>query len=256
MNEPAKLHATNGHTTNGHAASSQPLDCDADRDPLDELAAEFAERLRNNERPSIEEYVDRHPELSDEIRDLFPTVAEMERLNRRRQTDSCRLTDGRPFRFQQLGDFRVIGEIGRGGMGIVYEAEQVTLGRRVAVKVLPSQALRGPKDIQRFQREARTSARLHHSNIVPVFGVGEQDGAHYIVMQFIQGVGLDEILDELRRLAGVTEADEDAPSRDDSDRSKYIKRNAAALLTEKLRRDSSTEAAETKSQGSLSRPSF
>ena len=85
-------------------------------------------------------------------------------------------------------------------MGVVYEAEQESLGRRVALKVLPDAALADAKQVLRFQREARAAARLHHTNIVPVFGVGRDDGRHYYVMQFIPGMGLDAVLEELRRL--------------------------------------------------------
>jgi serine/threonine protein kinase/WD40 repeat protein len=102
----------------------------------------------------------------------------------------------------RLGDFRILRVIGYGGMGIVYEALQESLGRRVALKILPSQHLLDPRQLQRFQREARSAARLHHTNIVAVHGVGEQDGVHYYVMQYIQGQGLDLILNELRRLPG------------------------------------------------------
>src|SRR5262249_34105667 len=100
---------------------------------------------------------------------------------------------------------------------VVYEAQQLSLDRHVAIKVLPAHALLDPRQLGRFQREARAAARLHHTNIVPVFGVGEQDGLHYYVMQFIQGLGLDLVLDELRRLRqpggkpAPTEAD--APGR-------------------------------------------
>src|SRR5262249_31066769 len=102
--------------------------------------------------------------------------------------------------FQQLGDFRVLREVGKGGMGIVYEAEQVSLGRHVALKVLPKSMLLDDRTKRRFEREAKAAAKLHHTNIVPVFGVGEQDGMPYYVMQFIQGLGLDEVLDELKKL--------------------------------------------------------
>ena len=85
-------------------------------------------------------------------------------------------------------------------MGVVYEAEQVSLGRHVALKVLPPQSLRDAKQRRRFEREARAAAKLHHTNIVPVFGVGEQGETPYYVMQFIQGQGLDAVLDELKRL--------------------------------------------------------
>ena len=100
----------------------------------------------------------------------------------------------------RLGDYRIIREIGRGGMGVVYEAEQVSLGRHVALKVLPKQLLVDARTRQRFEREAKAAARLHHTNIVPVFGVGEHEGLPYYVMQFIQGLGLDEVLEELKRL--------------------------------------------------------
>src|SRR5262245_17528114 len=85
-------------------------------------------------------------------------------------------------------------------MGVVYEAEQESLGRRVALKVLPVEVLGNSAQIQRFQREARAAARLHHTNIVPVFGVGEENGTHYYAMQYIEGCPLDEVLAELRRL--------------------------------------------------------
>ncbi|MCS7305298.1 MAG: protein kinase [Thermoguttaceae bacterium] len=110
-------------------------------------------------------------------------------------TENTYMSETLPFR--RLGDFRIIREIGRGGMGIVYEAEQETLGRRVAVKVLPSIHLSSPSAVRRFHREAKAAARLHHTNIIPVFGVGQQEGIHYYVMQYIRGVSLDEVLTEL-----------------------------------------------------------
>ena len=169
-----------------------------DRDPVELLAAEFVDRHRSGECPTIEEYVERHPDLADDIRELFPTIAGLERLKVSRELSS----DGRASigaaKIERLGDFRIIREIGRGGMGIVYEAEQESLGRRVAIKVLPKQSLLNPRQLTRFQREAQTAARLHHTHIVPVFGVGEHDGYHFIVMQLIRGVGMDEVVAEVR----------------------------------------------------------
>ena len=106
----------------------------------------------------------------------------------------------RGARLERLGDFRVLREAGRGGMGVVYEAEQESLGRRVALKVLAAHAIPDPAQVNRFEREARAAAQLHHTNIVPVFGVGEQDGLHYYVMQFIPGLGLDAVIEEVKRL--------------------------------------------------------
>ena len=176
------------------------------RDPLEVLAAEFMERQRRGESPSISEYTARHPELAAEIDEILPVIAAMERLKFEKETGSgVRDSLGTP-KLERLGDFRILGEIGRGGMGIVYEAFQESLNRHVAVKVLPRQSLLNPAQLQRFERESQIAARLHHTNIVPVFGVGEQDGYHYIVMQLIRGVGLDAILAELRQ-AGLSAAD-------------------------------------------------
>jgi hypothetical protein len=95
---------------------------------------------------------------------------------------------------KQLGEFRILREIGRGGMGAVYEAEQLSLRRRVALKVLRFGTVSDPEAIQRFQREAETVARLHHTNIVPIFAVGCERGVNYYAMQFIEGRSLDLVL--------------------------------------------------------------
>src|SRR5260370_22151366 len=98
-----------------------------------------------------------------------------------------------------LGDFRLVREVGRGGMGIVYEAEQVSLGRRVALKVLPMAAAVDPRGLLRFQNEARAAAGLHHTNIAPVYAVGSEHGVPYYAMQFIDGQTLAAVLAQLRR---------------------------------------------------------
>jgi tetratricopeptide (TPR) repeat protein len=161
-------------------------------DPIELLATDFTERQRRGEQPSIEDYADRHPHLANRIRKLFPLISAVEQVKVHGQHSS----DGRITmagkRLTRLGDFRIIREIGRGGMGIVYEAEQESLQRAVAIKILPPQSLLVSRSLERFQREARTAARLHHTNIVPVFGTGEADGVHYLVMQLIAGRGLDQ----------------------------------------------------------------
>jgi len=171
-----------------------------ERDPLERLADEFAARCRKGESPSIAEYAARYPRFASRIQDLFPAVALMECLRSdekaKRQAAAVRERFARAP--EQLGDFIILREIGRGGMGIVYEAEQKSLARRVAVKVLPKHVLLLDKHLRRFQREAQTAARLRHTNIVPVFGVGEQEGLHYYVMPLIRGVGLDEVIRALR----------------------------------------------------------
>ena len=97
-----------------------------------------------------------------------------------------------------LGDFLLVREIGRGGMGIVYEAEQVSLSRRVALKTLPAQLTLNPQALDRFKREASITARLRHPNIIEIFAVGEERGVHFIAMELVDGVGLDEIIHRMK----------------------------------------------------------
>jgi WD40 repeat protein/tetratricopeptide (TPR) repeat protein len=178
---------------------------ESEPDVVLELAEEFLQRFRQGERPSLKEYVDRHPELAAEIREVFPAMAMMENIalaDESLEADALELPASPAGTPEQLGDFRIIRRVGHGGMGIVYEAEQVSLGRHVALKVLPRKMLLDARQRRRFEREAKSAAKLHHTNIVPVFGVGEHDGIPYYVMQFIQGLGLDAVLDEIRLIQG------------------------------------------------------
>src|SRR5579872_4405206 len=193
-----------------------------------QLGEEFLARFRRGECPAISEYADRHPQFADEIREVFPALLAMEGVAGREPAGAANSgpVKLRHDAFSRLGDYRIIREVGRGGMGIVYEAEQESLGRRVALKVLPQNLLAGDRHKQRFEREAKSAARLHHTNIVPVFGVGEQDGLHYYVMQFIPGLGLDQVLEELQRLqpaqpggdstSGLTGGEPRGPRKDNS----------------------------------------
>ncbi len=172
-------------------------------DPVDDLVDGFLDRYRRGERPSLTEYTDKYPELAERIRALFPALLVMEELGsgageapgpRGNGTDAAARVP------ERLGDYLLLRKVGSGGMGIVYEAIQESLGRHVALKTLPYHQLGDSNRIERFRREARAAARLHHTHIVPVFGVGEHDGLHYYIMQFIRGQGLDSILEEVKRL--------------------------------------------------------
>jgi WD40 repeat protein/serine/threonine protein kinase len=167
---------------------------------LNHLADEFAERYRRGERPSLQEYIDRHPGLAADIREFFPALVEMEQVKQVRALVPNTAPTGPLPTLERLGDYRIIREIGHGGMGVVYEAEQISLGRRVALKVMTARTLRNADYKRRFEREAKAAAKLHHTNIVPVFGTGEHAGTPYYVMQFIQGTGLDVIIAELAQL--------------------------------------------------------
>src|SRR5262249_9067515 len=168
-------------------------------DLISNLAHEFAERYRRGERPALSEYTEQHPELATQIRELFPALAMMEQFGSvaGEAPVGNAASSAVP---RQLGEYRILREIGRGGMGIVYEAVQESLGRHVALKVLPLHHLLARTHLERFEREAKAAAWLHHTNIVPVFGIGVHDGIHYYAMQFIQGQAVDAVLREVRHM--------------------------------------------------------
>jgi serine/threonine protein kinase/formylglycine-generating enzyme required for sulfatase activity/Tfp pilus assembly protein PilF len=177
---------------------------ESEPDLLVKLAEEFADRYRRGERPALTEYTDKYPDMAERIRELFPAMVMMEDLG---SVDGAPSPLSRVAPPQRLGEYRILREVGRGGMGIVYEAVQESLGRHVALKVLPFAPVRDGNQQERFRREAKSAAQLHHSNIVPVFGVGEHEGTLYYAMQFIQGQGLDVVLGEIRRLRRAVAAE-------------------------------------------------
>jgi eukaryotic-like serine/threonine-protein kinase len=179
-------------------------------DLLDQLAEEYQKRLQRGEDPNIEEYAADHPEIAEAIRELFQTIKQVEDL-KKSDPDSqinplsnraCPATEELAGR--QLGDFQIIREIGRGGMGVVYEATQISLKRRVALKVLESAKALDSKNLQRFQIEGQAAAGLQHPNIVPVFCVDCVEGVHCYAMPFIEGCNLHDALREPGRIASLT----------------------------------------------------
>lgn len=171
---------------------------DTKQDCVDELTAEFIELCRAGDAPDVESYVTSHPELADTIRDLFPMIAALESMKRDDRKEIARTATQLPLDLKELGDFEIVREIGRGGMGIVYEARQRTLDRRVALKILPKQSLLDPVQLKRFEREARIVARLHHTNVVSLYGAGEHNGFHFLVMELVQGESLGRVIQALK----------------------------------------------------------
>ncbi len=163
---------------------------------------EYQALLTAGEKPDHGEFLARYPEVAGALADclsgldLLHAAAPHLSTPAPLGTPTVGLDAGAP-----LGDFRLIREVGRGGMGVVYEAEQISLGRRVALKVLPLAATMDPRHLQRFHIEARAAAGLHHSNIVPVYGVGCERGVHYFSMQFIDGRTLAEVIAQQRGAA-------------------------------------------------------
>ena len=170
------------------------------RDPIEEIAERFLTRLRAGEEVSIEQYQQRYPEHATQIAALFPTLLLMEDI-KPPQTESRRLHDSADTllerNLKRLGDYKIVRRIGYGGMGIVYEAEQESLGRRVAIKVFAPTLFTSARQIRRFKREAQAAAKLSHPHILPLFDSGNADGLLYYVMPYVEGESLRERLERL-----------------------------------------------------------
>jgi eukaryotic-like serine/threonine-protein kinase len=180
---------------------------------IDSLVAEVADRftdeVKQGRAPSVEDYAHRHPEIATIIRQVFPALAVLGDLS---SASSIEHSDGRgspdsahpassiehPESTGLLGDFRILRELGRGGMGVVYEAEQISLGRRVALKVLPFAAMLDKQQLARFKNEARAAATLDHANIVAIYSVGVERSVHFYAMQLIEGQSLAQVVEQLR----------------------------------------------------------
>ncbi len=142
-----------------------------------------------------------HPELADELRPYLDSLRLLHGATRdiraaRFATNGAGDEEAQPHA-RQIGDYRIVREIGRGGMGIVYEAHQKSLNRQVALKMLPFAAVLDQRQIARFRNEAQAAAQLHHPHIVPVFAVGQEQGVYYYAMQYIDGQSLEQAIDEL-----------------------------------------------------------
>ncbi|MCU0866564.1 MAG: serine/threonine-protein kinase [Planctomycetes bacterium] len=162
-----------------------------ERDPLDTLVEAFQQRRRAEPGLGVEAFAAEHPQHAEALRELLPTVLALEGIKRHRASSGSGQRKVSMPAIDRLGDFKIVRELGRGGMGVVFEAVQESLGRKVALKVLPQASLLTGNQLERFRREAQIAAQLHHSNIVPVFGSGESDGYHWYAMQYIAGQGLD-----------------------------------------------------------------
>ncbi len=177
---------------------------------LAELIDEVTKKLQVGEMLDLEHFASEYPEYAQQLRELLPTLEVLAELGELAGGGSAsdappatqRSVEGpsRPLG-GMLGDFRIQHQIGRGGMGLVYEAEQVSLNRRVALKVLPFAAVLDPRQLQRFKNEAQAAAALDHPNIVSVHSVGCERGVHYYAMQYIDGYTLAQVIDELRQVS-------------------------------------------------------
>jgi serine/threonine protein kinase/Tfp pilus assembly protein PilF len=192
------------------AAASQPS-APTDKSFAD-LVEDLTTRLHSGEIVDLDAFLNEHVEHAERLGRLLPALRLLADVSRSRpdgllapgSVDSETLAG-------TLGDFQIIREVGRGGMGVVYEAEQLSLGRRVALKVLPFAATMDPRHLHRFQNEARAAASLEHPHIVPVYGVGCERGVHYYAMKFIDGESLAVLLESQRQTSKPQQSNQPRP---------------------------------------------
>jgi len=164
-------------------ATQDFFESDEQASRLVHVLEQYLADLKAGAAPDRAELLAAHPELADQLEDCLAGIEFIHAAS-----------GGASSSQKQLGDFRILREVGRGGMGAVYEAEQISLRRRVALKVLRFGTVSDPDAIERFKREAETVAHLHHTNIVPIFAVGSEHGVNFYAMQFIEGRSLDQVL--------------------------------------------------------------
>ena len=189
---------------------SKPPKPDLDDPRVIEALDEYMVALEAGHKPDREAFLAKHAAVAAALAECLDGMEMLHEVS-----SSAGIATGLPIgrlglapdgpQVSSLGDFHIIREIGRGGMGVVYEAEQLSLGRRIALKVLPFALTLDPRQLQRFKNEARAAAQLHHQHIVPVYSVGEERGVHYYAMQYIEGQSLAEVVQSLRQAAGPGE---------------------------------------------------
>jgi serine/threonine protein kinase len=179
---------------------------DLDQDPrVADAVQEYMQARESGRKLSRQELIARNPEIAADLSACLQGLSFLESAAGQIESDVGLRTGTHDARIEEalsshepLGDFKLLREIGRGGMGVVYEAQQLSLGRRVALKVLPLASALDPRQLQRFRNEAQAAAQLHHSNIVPVYAVGSERSVHFYAMQLIEGQSLSEVIRGLK----------------------------------------------------------
>jgi WD40 repeat protein/serine/threonine protein kinase len=221
------------------AAMEEVMDAMAEGNPIDRetLLAKYADVAKE-----LEECLSN----LDFVQNVAPQLADEAAAHQARHGESSRSSIEHPAsNSASLGDFRIVREIGRGGMGVVYEAEQLSLGRRVALKVLPFAAMLDKQQLTRFKNEARAAATLDHPNIVAIYSVGVERGVHYYAMQLIEGQSLAQVVDQLRRKSGL----EEQWSRGVVNEHAHLAASLATCVAPRTEKQKSGGGAEEKSSG-------
>ena len=188
---------------------------DSQQEQLAHILERYLSDLESGQAKDPQELIDDHPQFATQLSVYVDSIRTLHVAGQAMSPESEDATDD-PFPIalpseSQLGDYIIKEQIGRGGMGVVYRAHQISLGRTVALKTLPFASVMDQKQVARFRNEAQAAASLHHPNIVPVYGIGSQRGIHYFSMQLIEGQSLDQAIGQLR--GGVDKNQVAPPSR-------------------------------------------
>jgi serine/threonine protein kinase len=190
---------------------------------------ELARRFEEGEAVDAAAFIARYPQHETALAQLLPAMAALAQFG---NSNGAALTldplAGVTDEAGRLGDFRIIREIGRGGMGVVYEAEQISLGRRVALKVLPFAGVLDERQLKRFKLEAAAAAALKHPNIVSVYCVGCERGVHFYAMEYVEGQTLAAVVDGLKDEVRSTKDEEATPLPAGEDRVREVGKAASS----------------------------
>ena len=196
--------------TNASAGVAEPRSATTDDPRVAAALEEFLAELNAGRRPSRADFLARHSEIAELLADSLDGLLIVHSAWPTTLRDDAAQPAGEGVPPAVLGDYRIVRELGRGGMGVVYEAEQISLARRVALKILPLAASLDARQRERFQLEAQAAAHLHHPHIVPVFAVGRDQGVDYYAMQYVEGRTLAHLIKELRQAAAAASSNSDS----------------------------------------------
>lgn len=172
---------------------------DAVAETIDAIVCRYVDAAREGNPPDLEPFLAAHPEFADELRELLPLVARLERWGTAKEIECVRQSLPQHFPLKELGEYRLVRELGRGGMGVVFHAEHRFSARAVALKLLPYRLGADlPQRQAQFRQEADAISRLRHPHIVPIYSYGEEGGYSYYVMQLINGMTLSAVIERLR----------------------------------------------------------
>lgn len=184
--------------------SRSPVPNDGD-EPFDRLLEEVASRIESDQPVDLDAMLTQYPQYATRLRQAIPAMQAMFRIGDRSASPRSDFLAPHDLTGHTLGDFQIQREIARGGMGVVYQAHQLSLGREVALKTLPIASSLSRQHRLRFFNEAQAAAALNHPHIVPVYAVGCEQGIHFYAMKYIRGSSLEQMIADLRQPSTLQE---------------------------------------------------